>query len=162
VGLLWTSDQLVVETSSWKHTEITNIHAPGWIEPTISTDEWPQNYALDRATTETGLLPDLLLGIVVPADFHGSFQFSCLATHFADVLWNYNSTPPVCFYGTGSHNFPILLLWYCYTPLVMWRAEPRVSYEVMTRYSYFTLTRRISLETPLAWAIACGITTLFG
>ena len=30
VGLLWTSDQLVAETSTWQHiTLITNIHAPG-------------------------------------------------------------------------------------------------------------------------------------
>jgi hypothetical protein len=29
VGLLWTSDQPVVETSTWQHT--TNIHAPGGI-----------------------------------------------------------------------------------------------------------------------------------
>jgi hypothetical protein len=29
VGILWTSDQLVAETSTWQHT--TNIHAPGGI-----------------------------------------------------------------------------------------------------------------------------------
>jgi len=153
------SDQLVAETSTCKHTAVkTNIRTPGWIRTHVSTDERPQNYALNRATTETGLLPHLLFGIVVPADVNGSFQFSCLVTHFADVLWNYDCTPPVCFYGAGSHNFPILLLWYCCTPWVKGRAEPWVTYEVMT--SYFTLTRRISLETPLAGAIACGIATL--
>jgi len=32
VGLLWTSDQLVAETSAWQHTTLqTNIHAPGGI-----------------------------------------------------------------------------------------------------------------------------------
>jgi len=32
VGLLWTSDQLVAETSTWQHTTLTtNIHAPGGI-----------------------------------------------------------------------------------------------------------------------------------
>jgi hypothetical protein len=31
VGLLWTSDQLVAETSTWQHTQQTNIHAPGGI-----------------------------------------------------------------------------------------------------------------------------------
>jgi hypothetical protein len=33
VGLLWTSDQLVAETSTWqqKHTQQTNIHTSGWI-----------------------------------------------------------------------------------------------------------------------------------
>jgi hypothetical protein len=60
--------------------------SPAEFEPTISKDERPQNYALDRATTDTGLLPHFLFGIVVPPDIHGSFQFSCLATHFADIL----------------------------------------------------------------------------
>jgi len=32
VGLLWTSDQLVTETSTWQHTTLTtNIHAPSGI-----------------------------------------------------------------------------------------------------------------------------------
>jgi hypothetical protein len=32
VGLLWTSDQLIAETSTWQHTTYTtNIHAPGGI-----------------------------------------------------------------------------------------------------------------------------------
>jgi hypothetical protein len=32
VGLLWTSDQLVAETSTWQHTTLTtDIHAPGGI-----------------------------------------------------------------------------------------------------------------------------------
>ena len=31
VGLLWTSDQLVAETSTWQHSQQTNIHAPGGI-----------------------------------------------------------------------------------------------------------------------------------
>jgi hypothetical protein len=32
VELLWTSDQLVAETSTWQHTtHITNIHVPGGI-----------------------------------------------------------------------------------------------------------------------------------
>jgi hypothetical protein len=32
VGLLWTSDQFVTETSTWQHTQQTNIHAPGEIQ----------------------------------------------------------------------------------------------------------------------------------
>jgi hypothetical protein len=31
VRILWTSDQLVAETSTWQHTQQTNIHAPGGI-----------------------------------------------------------------------------------------------------------------------------------
>ena len=57
VGLHWTSDQLVAETSTWQHiTQQTNIHAPHPVgfEPTISASERPQAYALDRAATGTG------------------------------------------------------------------------------------------------------------
>jgi hypothetical protein len=31
VRLFWTSDQLVAETSTWQHTQQTNVHAPGAI-----------------------------------------------------------------------------------------------------------------------------------
>jgi len=54
VGLLWTSDQLVAETSTWKHkTLTTNIHAPVRFEPIISAGERLQTYALDRGATGT-------------------------------------------------------------------------------------------------------------
>jgi len=38
IGLLWTSDQSVAETSTWQHTTLTqtNIHAPGWDSNTQS------------------------------------------------------------------------------------------------------------------------------
>jgi len=37
VGLLWTRDQLVAETSTWQYTtQQTDIHAPVWFEPTVS------------------------------------------------------------------------------------------------------------------------------
>ena len=52
IGLLWTSDQLVAETSTWQHTTLTTDKhpcPPVVFEPTISADERPQNYALDRA-----------------------------------------------------------------------------------------------------------------
>jgi hypothetical protein len=47
--------------SSWQspipdnnqHLQQTNIHVPGGFEPTISADEWPQTYVLDRAATGT-------------------------------------------------------------------------------------------------------------
>jgi len=44
VGFLWTSDQLIAETSTWQHTTLK----------TISARERPQTYDLDRATTGTG------------------------------------------------------------------------------------------------------------
>ena len=56
VGLLWTSDQPVAETSTWQHTHThnrqTSMHPVGF-EPTISAGERPQTYALDRAGAGT-------------------------------------------------------------------------------------------------------------
>ena len=57
VGLLWTGDQLVEETSTCQHTTLkTDKHScpPMGFEPTISASERPQTYALDRAATGTG------------------------------------------------------------------------------------------------------------
>ena len=57
VGLLWTSDLLVAETSTWQHiTLTTNKHPCPLVrfEPIISGSERPQTYALDRAATGTG------------------------------------------------------------------------------------------------------------
>ena len=57
-GLLWTSDELVAETTTWQH----NTHSrqtslpPLGFEPTISAGDRPQTYALDRAATRTGIL----------------------------------------------------------------------------------------------------------
>jgi hypothetical protein len=55
VGLFRTSDQLVAETSTWQHTQQTNIHAPMGFEPTNAAGERPYTYALDRAATGTGI-----------------------------------------------------------------------------------------------------------
>jgi len=44
VGLFWTSDQLVAETSTWQHTTLTtNIHAPGGIR----THDFSRRAAVD-------------------------------------------------------------------------------------------------------------------
>jgi len=51
VGLLWTSDQPVAETSTLQHTQQTSMHPVGF-KPTISAGKRPQT--LDRATTGTG------------------------------------------------------------------------------------------------------------
>ena len=53
--LLWTSDQLVAETSTCntQHSQQTSMYPVGF-EPTISASERPQNYPLDRAATGTG------------------------------------------------------------------------------------------------------------
>ena len=57
VGILWTSDQLVAETSTLQHTTLTtdkNPCPPVGFEPAISAGERPQTYALDRRATGTG------------------------------------------------------------------------------------------------------------
>ena len=62
VGLLWTSDQLVAETSTCKYTTLTidkTSMPPVEFEPTISAGGRPQTYALDRAATETGITQTL-------------------------------------------------------------------------------------------------------
>jgi hypothetical protein len=56
VGLLWTSDQSVTETSTWQHTTLNDRHPcpPVGFEPTISAGERPKTYALDRMATAGG------------------------------------------------------------------------------------------------------------
>ena len=61
VGLLWTSDQLVAETSTWQYTTLTRDKIPCppvGFEPTISAGKRPQTYALDCAVTGTGRIND--------------------------------------------------------------------------------------------------------
>jgi len=56
VGLLRTSDQPDAETSTWqqKHSQETDIHAAGGIEPTIPASERSQTHALDSAASGIG------------------------------------------------------------------------------------------------------------
>jgi len=53
VGLLWKSDQVVAETSTWQHTTLTtDIHAPDGIR----THNFSKRAVLDSTTTGTGTL----------------------------------------------------------------------------------------------------------
>ena len=57
VGLLWTSDQPVSETSTWQHTTLTTDKHPcprAGFETTVSAGERPQTYAVDSPATGTG------------------------------------------------------------------------------------------------------------
>jgi len=56
VGLLWTSDQLVAEISTWQHKRDNRWTPmpPVGFEPTISASERPQTYASCCAATGTG------------------------------------------------------------------------------------------------------------
>jgi hypothetical protein len=66
VGLLWTRDRLVTETSTWqhKHSQNTNIHAPVGFEPTIPASARPQTYALNRPAIGIGVA-EYMKGICV-------------------------------------------------------------------------------------------------
>ena len=58
VGILWTSDQPVAETSTWQQTTLKTDKypcPPAGFEPTISAGERPQTYSLDRTATGTGI-----------------------------------------------------------------------------------------------------------
>jgi len=57
IGLLWTSDQPVPETSTWQNTTLTwDKHScpPTEFEPTIPVSERPHTHAFDRVATEIG------------------------------------------------------------------------------------------------------------
>jgi hypothetical protein len=59
VGLLWTSDQFVAETSTWQHTTTLNRQSsmpPAGFELTIPAIERPKTYALVRPATGTGVV----------------------------------------------------------------------------------------------------------
>jgi hypothetical protein len=56
VGLLWTRDRPVAETSTWQHKHCTRQTSmpPVGFEPTIPASARQQTYALDRAATGIG------------------------------------------------------------------------------------------------------------
>ena len=57
VGLLWTSDQPVSETSTWQHnthSRQTDMPQPGF-HPAMAGSELPQTQALDHAATRIGV-----------------------------------------------------------------------------------------------------------
>jgi len=54
-GRVISSSQRLLSDNT-QHSQQTDIHAPGWIwKHTISAGDRPQTYALDRATTGTGV-----------------------------------------------------------------------------------------------------------
>jgi hypothetical protein len=53
IGLLWTRDQLVAETSTWQHTRRTSMPSAGF-EPAILVSERPHTHTLDGTATGIG------------------------------------------------------------------------------------------------------------
>jgi hypothetical protein len=65
VGIFWTSDRPVAETSTWQYTILTTDRHPCLRRNSNPNSELPQNHALDRAVTWIGLCntKDKLKGI---------------------------------------------------------------------------------------------------
>jgi hypothetical protein len=63
VGLLWTRDRPVAETSTWQHKHCTRQTSmpPLGFEPTIPASARPQTYVLDRAATGIGKISSSML-----------------------------------------------------------------------------------------------------
>jgi hypothetical protein len=90
VELLWTSDQLDAETSTWQHTTLTtDWHPcpPSGFEPPISVAERPPSYALDRAATGTGF-PDYSVLVIVT---NISLRFDHGITPFRGLILTHDS-----------------------------------------------------------------------
>jgi hypothetical protein len=64
VGLPWTTEQAVVETSTWQHTTINKRHIsipPVGFEPTIPASDRPHTHTIDRAATGIGPIKIMFL-----------------------------------------------------------------------------------------------------
>ena len=70
VGLLWTSDQLVAETSTWQHTTLTTDKYPSWVQ--IPPGAWIFVCCECRVLSGRGLCDDL---ITRPEE---SYQLCCV------------------------------------------------------------------------------------
>jgi len=83
VWLLWTSDQLVADTTTWQHTTLTTDRLP--FEPAIPANERSQTYALERAASGTGNLHTYLT------------QFAHLSDTICTPIWhNFNTYLTIC------------------------------------------------------------------
>ena len=67
VGLLWTSDQLVAETSTWQHTQRNRQTSmpPAGFEPAVPVGDHPQTDALDRSATGIGLYSVAYICVII-------------------------------------------------------------------------------------------------
>jgi hypothetical protein len=95
VGLLWTSDQLVAETSTWqhKHTQRTNIYAPGGIR----THDRSRRAAVDTRLRPRGHWDRRLLTNVIK--LHELIKVLNLIRSIKFSLWPTATSgprPPVC------------------------------------------------------------------
>ena len=73
VGLPWTNDHPIAETSTWQHTTLTSDKTsvpPAGFEPPIPASEQPQIHTLDRVVDGSVPSLDLRFGIFLVTSFH--------------------------------------------------------------------------------------------
>ena len=151
VGLLWTSDQLVAETSTWQHTTITtDIHAPG--------GNGTHN-PIKRVAVDLRLRPSV----------HGDRLYIYKLKHHnvsAQTLYVYvlitkhhfrkASCRPHIYFWTLKTCFPSYLL----TPTLALRSEPRfavpkpLSHQLILGYIVWTLSESVNNELE-DWKLFC-------
>jgi len=97
VGLLWTSDQPVAVTSTWKHTTLTTDRYPcaRWDSNPQSQQASRQTYALDRAATGTGFVVgirhiNMKEGSAGTIAQYGETPASNYGVHPSIRLWRYS------------------------------------------------------------------------
>jgi hypothetical protein len=89
VGLLWTSDRPVAETSTWQHTHKRKTSMPpAGFEPVIPASEHPQTHALDRAATG--------IGFVIMAQNHQNICVQCYVNIMLKLLHHTTLTEIFC------------------------------------------------------------------
>jgi len=95
VGLLWTNDQSVAETTTWQHTTLITQTSMPWVgfEPKISAGERPKTYALDRRATGTGVFVNYNFQKTIGASFQPVFSSTCLAFQTLANLFIYTQAP---------------------------------------------------------------------
>jgi len=128
VGLLWTSDQLVAETSTWEHTTLTtNIHAPVGIR----THNISRRAAEDLRLRPRGRLDRLI------ARLHTSF-----------TVYTHTTLPEKCHVLETNHDG---VWWKAPWTILRKRADD-------IRRELQLLRRKETMSTPLArvWALCLG------
>jgi len=82
VGLLWTRDRSVAETSTWQHTTFKKDKHPypAGFEPEVPTSERPETHDLDGAAT----------GIGLTVTSYSKLSFSLSTFNFLTCNWEWN------------------------------------------------------------------------
>jgi hypothetical protein len=128
VGLLWTSDQLVAETSTWQNTQQANIHDPG----EIRTYDRCRRAALDLRLRPRGHW-----------DWRAKLQLDSIKGSRCMLLCSLAILHSLLAHNCLSNTTPILL---CSRP--SWRkSSHKYVYVVLFRADFFLEDGRLQAET---------------